>query len=129
MFGWEDLAKNISKVYQSLPEAERNKTVVYCSNYGKAGAIEYYKKKYPLPEVICPHNSYYYWWQDFNKYTSVIIIGGELEEHLDALEEVYEVGLHKTKYAMPYENHQKLFIGKGLKFSIEEIRKSHKLFI
>jgi hypothetical protein len=129
MFGWEDLAKNVSKVYLSIPEAEREKTVVYCSNYGKAGAIEYFRKKYPLPMVICPHNNYWYWWPDTRKYTSIIIIGGETEEHLESLEEVYEVEYHQTKYAMPYENNQKIFIGKGLKVSIEEIRNSNKIFI
>ena len=129
MFGWEDLAKNISKVYLSLPEKEREKTVVYCSNYGKAGAIEYYNRKYPLPKVVCPHNSYWYWWKETNEISTIIIIGGEIEEHLESLEEVYEAGYHQTKYAMPYENNQKIFIGKGLKVSIEEIRNSNKIFI
>ena len=129
MFGWEDLAKNVSKVYLALPEEERKNTVVYCSNYGKAGAIEYYSNKYPLPQVICPHNSYWYWWSDTQKYTTIIIIGGEIDEHLEALEEVYEAGYHQTKYAMPYENNQKIFIGKGLKVSIKEIKDSNKIFI
>ncbi|OGU68865.1 MAG: hypothetical protein A2W30_01175 [Ignavibacteria bacterium RBG_16_36_9] len=129
MFGWEDLAKNVSKVYLALPEEERKNTVVYCSNYGKAGAIEYYSNKYPLPQVICPHNSYWYWLQDTNEISTIIIIGGEIEEHLEVLEEVYEAGYHQTKYAMPYENNQKIFIGRGLKVSIEEIRDSNKIFI
>jgi len=129
MFGWEELAKNVSNVYQSLPKNERKNTVVYCSNYGKAGAIEYYSKKYPLPMVICPHNNYWYWWPDTRKYTTIIIIGGETEEHLESLEEVYKAGYHQTKYAMPYENNQKIFIGRGLKVTIEEIRKINKIFI
>jgi len=129
MFGWEDLAKNISKVYLSLPEKEREKTVVYCSNYGKAGAIEYYSSKYPLPKVVCPHNSYWYWSKETNEISTIIIIGGEIEEHLESLEEVYEAGYHQTKYAMPYENNQKIFIGRGLKISLDEIRASNKIFI
>jgi hypothetical protein len=129
MFGWEDLAKNVSKVYLSIPEAERVKTIVFCSNYGKAGAIEYFSKKYSLPKVVCPHNSYWYWWPDTQKYTTVIIIGGDLEEHLEALEEVYEAGYHQAKYAMPYENNLSIFIGSGFKRSLEEIRQSDKIFI
>jgi hypothetical protein len=129
MFGWEDLAKNVSKVYLSLPEKEREKTVVYCSNYGKAGAIEYYSRKYPLPKVVCPHNSYWYWSKETNEISTIIIIGGEIEEHLESLEEVYEAGYHQTKYAMPYENNQKIFIGRGLKISLDEIRASNKIFI
>jgi hypothetical protein len=129
MFGWEDLARNVSEVYQSLPENERKNTVVYCSNYGKAGAIEYFSKKYPLPKVFCPHNSYWYWSKETDEISTIIIIGGEIEEHLESLEEVYEAGYHQTKYAMPYENNQEIFIGRGLKVSIEKIRKSNKIFI
>jgi hypothetical protein len=129
MHGWEDLAKNVSKVYQSLPEVERKTTLVYCSNYGRASAIEYYSKKYPLPKVICPHNSYWYWWPDTKDFTTVIIIGGDIHDHLQALKVVKVVGVHQTKYAMPYENNLTIFIGRGLKRSIKEIRTSNKLFI
>lgn len=129
MFGWEDLAINISKVYQSLPEEERKNTVVYCSNYGKAGAIEYYSRNYPLPKVICPHNSYWYWSQEIHEISTVIIIGGEIEDHLQSLKEVYEAGYHQTKYAMPYENNLTIFIGRGLLRSLEDIRNSNKVFI
>ena len=129
MFGWEELAKNVSKVYQSLPKEERETTLVYCGNYGKAGAIEYYSQKYHLPKVICPHNSYWYWWPSDIKYSTIIIIGGEIEDHLESLNEVFEAGFHKTKYAMPYENNQTIFIGRGLKQSISEIRTNNKIFI
>jgi hypothetical protein len=129
MHGWEEMAKNVSKVYQSLPEEERKATLVYCSNYGRASAIEYYSKKYLLPKVICPHNSYWYWWPETKEYTTVIIIGGNIEDHLQALKVVEAVGVHQTKYAMPYENNLTIFIGRGLIRSIEEIRLNNKLFI
>jgi len=129
MHGWEDLAKDISKVYQSLPEEERKTTLVYCSNYGRAGAIEYFSKKYPLPKVICPHNSYWYWWPPKKDNTTVIIIGGKIEDHLHALKQVEAVGVHKTKNAMPYENNLTIFIGRGLIRTLDEIRARNKIFI
>ena len=129
MFGWEDLARNVSNVYKSLSHEEKRRTVVYCSNYGEAGAIEYYSKKYSLPKVVCPHNSYWYWSLQNKNAATIIIIGGEMEDHLQSLERVESAGLHKTKYAMPYENNLTIFIGRGLKKSIEEIRKREKVFI
>lgn len=129
MFGWEEMAKSVSKVYQLLPEFERKRTVVYCSNYGKAGAMEYFSGKYPLPNVVCPHNSYWYWWPDLKYVTTVVIIGGEVEEYLKTFKEVYQAGFHQTKYTMPYENNQKIFIGRGLKISVEKIRADNKLFL
>ncbi len=129
MFGWEDLAKNVSKVYQSLPEEERKNTLVYCSNYGKAGAIEYFSRKYLLPKVICPHNSYWYWWPNVNNNTTFIIIGGTIEDCLHSLRDVRAIGFHKSDYAMPYENNLTIFVGQGLLKPCEEIRMSTKLFI
>ncbi len=129
MHGWEDLTKNVSRVYQSLPEEERKTTLIYCSNYGKASAIEYFSKKYPLPKVVCPHNSFWYWWPKTNEFTSIIIIGGRIEDHLQALEEVVIAGFHQSSNAMPYENNLDIFSGRGLKVSIDEIHNSEKVFI
>ena len=129
MFGWKSLAKDVSKVYQSIPNDERKHTVVYCRNYGEAGAIDYYRKNYLLPKVVCPHNNYWYWWPENINVTTVIIIGGNIEDHLQSLQQVEAVGVHKTKYAMPYENNLTIFIGRGLKRSLQEIKQSNKIFI
>jgi hypothetical protein len=129
MFGWENLAKEISKVYQSLPDSVRENTIVYCNNYGKAAAIEYYRNMYLLPEVFCPHNNYWYWWPEKTNVTTVIIIGGSIKDHLQSFQQVEAVGVYKTKYAMPYENNLTIFIGRGLKRTLEEIRQTNKNFI
>ena len=129
MFGWEKMAKKVSDVYLTIPEKERETTVVYCNNYGKAGAVEYYSKKYPLPKVVCPHNNYWYWWDEVKNPTTIIIIGGNLEDHLSSLEQVDSVAAYKTRYVMPYENNFTIFIGRGFKRSVKEIRNSDKVFI
>jgi hypothetical protein len=128
MFGWEEMAKKVSKVYQMIPKEERSRTVVYCSNYGKAGAMEYFSKKYPLPKVICPHNSYWYWWDEVKNVSTIIIIGGNIEDHLQSLEQVDSAAFYETKYAMPYENNLTIFVGTGLKRLLEEIRQRDKFF-
>jgi hypothetical protein len=129
MFGWEDLATDVYKVYLSLPEEEKKHTVIYCNNYGEAGALEYFGKRYNLPKVVSPHNNYWYWWPKNINITTVIIIGGNSEDHLRSLEQVEAAGVHKTKYAMPYENNLTIFIGRGLKRSLQEIKKGNKIFI
>jgi len=129
MFGWEKMAKKVSDVYLTIPEKERKTTIVYCNNYGKAGAIEYYSKKYPRPKVVCPHNNYWYWWDEVKNPTTIIILGGNLDDHLSSLEQVDSVATYKTRYVMPYENNFTIFIGRGLKRSVKEIRNSNKIFI
>ena len=131
MFGWENMAKTVSTVYMALAPEEREKTVIYAHNYGEAGAIEYYSRKYPLPPVISPHNNYWIWgWNHKdNDYKTIIIIGGREEDHLDSLETVEKAAVIQCRYCMPYENNRPVFVGRGLKRSLEEIWSTDKHFI
>jgi len=53
MFGWDNMAVTLAGVYHALPAEEREKTIVFAQNYGEAGAIGYYRKKYDLPAYVC----------------------------------------------------------------------------
>ena len=130
MFGWEDMAKNVSVVYEQIPEDDKSKTLVYANNYGDAGAIEYYNKKYALPEVISTHNNFWIWgWDYLNEdIKNVIIIGGNREDHLSSFEEVDQVLIHKVKYAMPYENNLPIFLCRNLKRDVRQIWENNKHF-
>lgn len=136
MFGWENMVKTVSDVYLSLPQDEKDHAFVFAQNYGEASALEYYSKKYPLPKVISPHNSFWIWeWEELkdttkrNNYSTVIIIGGQVEDHLKALKSVAQKGIIQSRYAIPYENNLPVFVGKGFKIPVEVIWKSEKNFI
>ncbi len=131
MHGWEEMAKSVADIYHSLPEPDKQNTVIYAHNYGEAGAMDYYRDKYDLPPVICMHNNYWFWGKKhFNKYYStIIIIGGKIEDHLNALEFVEQVAIHRAKYSIPYENNIGLFIGRNLIVSIKELWQRDKHFI
>lgn len=42
MVGWSELAKKVDAVYDSIPDKEH--ALVFCDNYGLAGAVNYYSK-------------------------------------------------------------------------------------
>lgn len=130
MFGWEDFARNVSSVYSTIPDSEKPSTIVFASNYGEAGALEYYSAKYNLPPVVCPHNSYWYWAcpADMNIRT-VIVPGGKREDHLKFCRDVTIAAVHKTEYSMPYENNLTIFICRDFTRSLKEIWKNSKKFI
>lgn len=129
MFGWSDMAGRISEVYHSLPDEERKSAVVYCYNYSEAGAMEYYKHKYMLPNTICSQNSYWYWWNEVRNPTTVIIIGGRIKTYSDFFETVEFAGFYKPKYGMPYGNNLTIYICRGFKGSLEKVRRKDKIFI
>ena len=128
MHGWEEMAQTVSGVYLSLPEAERADAVVYASNYGRAGAMDFFAKKYPLPRVISPHNSYWIWGYGATPVRTVLIIGGRREDHLQSCLQVEPATTFSATYVMPYENHLEIFICRELTHSMEEIWQSEKHF-
>lgn len=64
MLGWEEMAKKTATVYHSLPDSVKKQTMVYGDNYGEAGALSFYRKKYGLPEIYSDDASYLFWLPD-----------------------------------------------------------------
>ncbi len=128
MFGWEALAKDVSAVYLSLPEAERASTVVFAGNYGEAASLEYYSGKYALPRVISTHNSYWFWGYPKNGLKTVIVLRGREEDLRKSCDEVTLAAIHTCRYCMPYENNIPIFVCRGLRVSPAVIWKKQKNF-
>ena len=121
MFGWEELASNVSVAYMTLSPDAQKRAVVFCNNYGEASAINFFSKDYKLPEAISGHNSYWLWGYEKNDDPVVILLGGTKEDHLKSFEYVEEILVHKAKYAMPYENNLPVFIGRNLKAPLDSV--------
>ncbi len=128
MHGWGELARTISRVYQALPAEERATARVWAQNYGEAGALEYFASRYPLPRVISPHNSYWYWGPGPEGGT-LIIIGGRRQDMDAAFEQVEDVARTACRYCMPYENDRPIRIGRGWKVRLIDVWKAEREFI
>ncbi|MGN6183271.1 MAG: ArnT family glycosyltransferase [Thermoanaerobaculia bacterium] len=117
-FGWEEMVREVARYYNSLPPELRKKTAIYASNYGEAGAIDFYGPKYGLPPAICGHQNYYLWGPREYTGESVIVIDD------DASPEMWQslaiVGKRDHPYAMPEEN-APIFHGRGLKGDLREL--------
>ncbi len=128
MFGWEELARDVSAVYLSLSAEERASTVILARNYGEAGALEYHASKYQLPRVISTHNSYWFWGYPKENIRTVIVLGGQREDHARSCDEVTLAAVHTCRYCMPYENDMPIYVCRGLHVSPEEIWRREKSF-
>jgi len=112
MQGWEELAQDVSRAYLSIPAEERSTTVALVSNYGEAGALELYARKYPLPRVICAHNSYWFWGVGDTHITTFIRLGGKKDDLSKNYGDVTLAGVHTCRYCMPYENNLNIFLAR-----------------
>ncbi len=64
MVGWEEMVQNLARFYHSLREVDHPYLLLQGGSYGHAGAINYFRKKYDLPEAVSFSGSYRMWAPD-----------------------------------------------------------------
>ncbi|HEX3047533.1 MAG TPA: glycosyltransferase family 39 protein [Bacillota bacterium] len=104
-FGWEEMTAKIAKVYRSLPSDEQAKTCILTGDYGEAGAIEFYGKKYGLP--LPPVSGYYQYhiWGPGRFNGNIVISIGIPKASLEKLFlTVRTVTFFSHPYIMPHMN-------------------------
>jgi hypothetical protein len=58
-FGWEEMVRDVARVYNGLPAEERAKAAIFGQNYGQAAAIDFFGPKYGLPPALSGHQNYF----------------------------------------------------------------------
>ena len=106
MFGWEEVARAVSDVYQALPERERRRTVAIGNNYGFAGALEFERRRHPLPPAGSPHNSYWAWGpptaEDGREPKALILVGFRLTSVLEFCPGATVSATAACEFCLPY---------------------------
>ena len=126
MFGWTEKARDVASVFNTLSEEEKKKCAIFGSNYGDCGAIDYYGRELGLPKAIGNHNNYWIWGPRGYTGEIMIIMGSELEDHIDNFESVEQVAVSDCQYCMPYEDNMKIFLCRKLKGSLQSIWNDEK---
>ncbi|MEO6905921.1 MAG: hypothetical protein ABI148_06140, partial [Ginsengibacter sp.] len=80
MLGWKEMTEKTAKAYSSLTPEEKKHAIIFADNYGEAGAIKYYGKKYNLPEVYSDNASFLYWLPDSLRFENFILITDDKQE-------------------------------------------------
>jgi 4-amino-4-deoxy-L-arabinose transferase-like glycosyltransferase len=80
MLGWEEMARISATAYYSLDSAQRANTIIFCDNYGMAGAIDYYREKYHLPEAYSDNASFLYWIPDSLRFNNLVLLTDDQQE-------------------------------------------------
>ena len=128
-FGWQDMVKKIASAYNKLSPEEKKEALIFGQNYGEAGAVDFYRKKYDLPPAISSHNNYWLWGypKDYNGKV-LIVIGSNYKDNSEFFEDVKLAASHNSKYGMSYEN-VNIFICRKPKIPLKEIWGKIKHFI
>jgi len=75
--GWPAYVREIADVYAEVPTGTRANAVIVASNYGEAGAVARYGRRYQLPAVYSGQNQLYYEGQPPATATVAVFVGGQ----------------------------------------------------
>ncbi len=119
-FGWEDMVREVARVYHGLSPEEQSHTAIFGNGYGEASAIDYFGPKYGLPKAISPHQNYWYWGP--RDYTGDIVIvlrssGVGDREHFKSVE---AAGRVEHPYSRRDE-HYTIWLCRGLKQNLQDV--------
>jgi 4-amino-4-deoxy-L-arabinose transferase-like glycosyltransferase len=128
-FGWRELAVTVGEVYFSLSPEERQKCAILATNYGRAGAIDFFGPALGLPPAISGHNNYFLWGPRAYTGEVMIVVGGSVEDHAPHFAEVRLVARTSCRYCMPYEDGVPIFLCRGLRTPLPTVWGEVKQFI
>jgi len=98
-FGWEEMTREVARIYNLLPPEERSRTAIFANNYGEAGAIDFFGPRYGLPKAIGSHQNYWLWGpRDFQGDT-VIVLGSDGSGDREVFESVEVAGRAQHPYS------------------------------
>ena len=121
MTGWKELANLASIAYNKLDSSQKKSCIIYANNYGQAGAIDFYGKKYHLPFTACVHDSYIFWMPDSLKAQNFIISDSHLGDISRLFDYYIEIGEINNIYFR--ENGLKVFLCENPKPLLNEFFK------
>lgn len=103
MLGWDELGGIMLKACDTIKDKER--LMIYCQNYGQAGAVDYCGRCHGLPAVVSFSDAYFLWVPDtISKKKDVFMyVNNELGEDVDSLfANIIVAGSIKNPYAREY---------------------------
>ena len=127
-FGWQEEADAVRRIYRSLTPAEQAQTVVLCTNYGQAGALQFLAPE--LPVVVSGHNNYWLWGAGPRPGNILIDFERGSPEHFrDYFSDVQAAGkTQDSRWSMPYER-RTIWLLKGAHQTIQSLWPSEKDYI
>jgi hypothetical protein len=98
MIGWEELSGIVEEAFTKMSLEQQGRCLILANNYGEAGSVNFYGKKYGLPTVISFHDSYIFWAPESIDVDYLIKIG-ESENLEELFNHVEIVGRISTPHA------------------------------
>jgi 4-amino-4-deoxy-L-arabinose transferase-like glycosyltransferase len=118
-FPWPGLVAEVARVYHSLTPEEQQRAAIYTTNYGQAGAVDFFGPQYGLPKAISGHQNYFLWGPRHYTGDIMILLGEKESEARNHFESVTVAATLNNPYAYRYEN-RPVLLCRGLKWDLQQ---------
>jgi hypothetical protein len=114
-FGWEEMVATVNQAYLRLSPEERQGCGIFAQDYGQAGAIDFFGRRYGLPPALSGHQTYFVWGPRGYSGNCLIVLDDTRESLEEKFEHVEFVGSSADNpYAL--EREIPVYICRGAKF-------------
>jgi hypothetical protein len=121
MLGWEALVAGVADVYHELPPADRERAVIGASNYGEAGAIDFFGPRHGLPRAVSAVGSYWFFGPGDLPGEVVISVGDEVEDLGPFFDEFTIVKRVENPWGVPEQRNTPIGIGRRPHMTLQEL--------
>jgi hypothetical protein len=126
-FGWEEMVREVARVYHSLPAEEQARTAIFSNSWGSAAAVDFYGPRYGLPKAISKINDYWVWGPGNYDGSIMIILKSSDRGEREHFASVEAAGRVEHPYSRRDE-HYTIWLCRKPKFNLQEIWPKMKTF-
>jgi hypothetical protein len=119
-FGWEEMVREVARIYHSLPAEEQARTAIFSNSWGSASAVDFYGPRYGLPSAISRSNSYWLWGPGKYDGSTMIILNSDGSGDHAFFATVEAAGRVEHPYSRRDE-HYTIWLCRGPKFNLQTV--------
>lgn len=121
MLGWETKVREVARVFHALSPDEQRDAVVLASNYGRAGAVDFYGPRFGLPGAVCPCGTYWQFGPGAKPGRVVVAVGVDPTRLREAADSVEVVATVREPWGVEEEREVPISVVRGLHRSLQSI--------
>ncbi len=93
MIGWKETAEKAAKAYHNLSPEAQKETMIFCDGYYTAGALNYYREAFNLPETYSTSASFLLWMPDTFHIKNILLVAKNLPDDQPVIQQFGKISI------------------------------------